>query len=169
MRRRQTKKRQKLIDDHTYMVTNALRAFLRSHPEFLHLEDDLRSEGMARLVDCIDRFINGKVNNLKGYLRLGIRSGLWEAARTDDVIQSPRNCPARQYHGKELTSYTKSYYSPDSDAALSEACQDEGDEALVAMLRAGQSIKSISVALMMTPEQLAEKAMAIGKRIRELL
>ncbi len=68
LRRRHTKKRQELIDDHSSMVDTLLAQFLRKEPQFAHLGEDMRQEAFARLVDSIDRFINGGVANLKGLL-----------------------------------------------------------------------------------------------------
>lgn len=167
MRRRNTKKRLALIAEHEPKVHKAVSTFLRQHPEFGHLKDDLTSEGFLRLVDSVDRFLNGHVKKLPAYLRLSIRSGLWEAARTDDVIQSPRNCPARRNDKFDLGSQREDESSSDefeSTSSVLKFCDDRFDELIVAMLRAGNTLKDIASALEMKPEEIEQRAYAIGQR-----
>jgi len=189
MKRTSTPQRTALILEHLHLVDKAVMSFLNRNPEFLHLEEDLRSEGNARVVDTIDRYLNGKVNNLKAYLRLSIRSGLWEAARTDDVIQSPRNCSARQCRGQELSSYsTLGETLPDIDAEPFLAsvcvdkhgilkstelwpfsCDDEIDILIVRMLRSGATLDNITDELSLSVDEVIDRGQKIGKRLLELL
>src|SRR3972149_12145664 len=106
-RKARAQRRQELFDQHFYRVGAAVGAFLRQNPEFAHLKEDLESEGKLRRVDSVERFLKGKVKSLPAYLRLSIWSGLWEAARTDDVIQTPRSCHAQQDRTRDLPDYSK--------------------------------------------------------------
>lgn len=154
-----------------HRIDGAVSAFLRQHPEFAHLVDDLKSEGKVRLIDAVDRFIAGRVTNFNGYLRLCIRSGLWEAARTDDVIQSPRNCSARQSRDQELTTifdYRVAKSDPVAEEQIiGEVCIDDVDKLLVSMLRVGNTLRNIAAELMISVEEAQSRKQGIESRILE--
>lgn len=167
-RKTRAQRKAELIEQHRHRIGSAVGAFLRQNPEFVYLRDDLESEGFVRLVDSVDRFVKGKVNSLPAYLRLSIWSGLWEAARTDDVIQSPRNCSARQMRDRDLSLYFGKDDAPvkaDVKRLLRKACVDKTDRLIIAMLQTGKTVRSIASELELGINKVRARKKAIGERV----
>lgn len=166
-RPRNTKRRKLLIEEHSGRVTAAVKVFIRSHPEFSHLEEDLHSAGMIRLIDTVDRFLAGKVTHLLTYLRLSIYSGLWETARSENVIQSPRHCPARRRPGQsDYKDESRSIRQDEIEQAIGAACLDDSDRLIVSLLRSGRTLRGIATELMISIEEVRTRGQAIEDRVR---
>lgn len=150
-----TKSRQTLIEENVDFVLKQLNHWLKKNPKFHYLHDDLLSHGHLRLIDVVDRFRKGKVNNLRGYLRLSLLCGFWDAVREETRVRKLSD-QRRLYDRKIKNDWSKGglrrgyfdhlvregyctsppeYPHEEVIEALSEACVDDLDSLLVSMLK----------------------------------
>ena len=144
------KTRKQLIEENVGEVYTSARRWLRKNPKFLYLRDDLISHGHLRLIDVVDRYRKGKVNNLRAYLRLSLMCGFWDAVREDNMFRLRRQSdfkrlfiaehqfPGQEFLDRLLASGWRQSIPVDTfeaSEALAEACETDEDAILVSMLK----------------------------------
>lgn len=172
MNKKQIAERDRIVAEFLAMIPGAVRAHLRRYPHQIHLQEDMEQSSMERIVYAANRHLSGHPikKNMKGYMRLCIRSGIWEAVRTNDVIQSPRNCSAQQSLEKDVAQF----YGATSDTAtasgrlLDACCMDDTDHAILKQLFDGRSIPQICAALKITEKAFKARRDAINRRVARL-
>lgn len=172
MNKRQVAERDSIVAEFLAMIPGAVRAHLRRYPHQIHLQEDMEQSSMERIVYMANRHLSGHPikKNMKGYARLCIRSGIWEAVRTNDVIQSPRNCPAQQSLEKDVSQF----YGATSDTAtasgrlLDACCMDDVDHSILKLLFDGRSHSQICEALKITEKVFKQRRRAISERVERL-
>lgn len=179
------KTRDELIAENDGLVRRAVGAFIEENRQFAYLRDDLYSGGLIRLIDSIDRFLAGEVDNLAAYLRLTIWSGLWEVVRSENVIQSPRHCPARRVMPSEEKQYQATDFGwlasvdelPEQGLMSSEnvramadcCCRDETDKMVLSMLVSRKTLRAIAKELEISLTSVGYRKRKMGQRLREMM
>ena len=166
-----TDRRTALIEEHMARVSAAVGSFLRRNPEFSHLADDLNSAGTIGLINGVDRYLSGKVKQLVPYLRLCIYSSLWDSARTEQVIQSPRYCGARRRLGglADAEGTAKSGRQEEIERAIVDACRDETDRMIASMSLSGKTGRGIAKEIMLPLRTVLRRKRDIARRVKAKL
>lgn len=82
--------REELIAENQDIVEGQIDYFLKVNPKLFWLRDDMRSEALLRLVQVVDLYLAGSVENFGGYLRQSVRRAIIDVIRSERSIQKPR-------------------------------------------------------------------------------
>lgn len=166
---------EQLLAYYTPRVMSSVNAFIRREPSRVNLKDDFYAEGLLRLWSSITKFKAGKVNNLPSYIKVSLWSGFWEVVRTDDCIQSPRNCSARRDMRLELSKVVEDELrqkrlkkNPTAKQLLYPACVGKVDKKIASMLIDRATIRQIAKAVGLSIAAVRAKKKAIGLRLDKL-
>lgn len=166
--------RKELIEKHRPVVARVVDAFLRLRPYLYHLRDDLISEGHIKLVVVADRFLAGEIDSFNAYLRLSIRTAIWDVVRSENVIQKPRYCSATRINGLEMDQLGQQAREDGVDgtdplAAINLAMEDDSDRALLDQLQKKVPLPRIARRLDSSELEVRERAGQILRRLKREL
>lgn len=154
-------------------IKAAVWRFLRSNPQFGHLRDDMTSGCYIGLMKGLKAFDARKGVTLASFLRIVYERCIWDVVRSENVIQTPRKNFAKRV-GMSAWSDTKAATGFESlrDASANalanayDACKDETDYLVLALLLTHRTIKQIAVELEIPIRKVRERKKEIGLRMR---
>lgn len=156
--------RDDMIRDFIPFVEVQVFLFLRKKPQFRHIRQDLLSTGLARLVKVVDKYLKGEIKSLKAYLRLSIRSGLWDAVRAENTIQKPRHCTPKRVFVDDHLEEKLPLWAVSSSESLDLACRCLSDRIIVGLLREGEGLATMAAATEQTTGDVRQQLREIYTR-----
>jgi DNA-directed RNA polymerase specialized sigma subunit len=142
--------REALILHHIEDTKAVVHKFLRSHPAREYLRDDMLAHAALRVVQVVDAFLAGKIPNLKACCRQAVVFGNWDAIRTENVIQSPRNCSAERDLQYEMNAHPNRHERNNETAMIEmvlEHCTSDEERTIMRLILAGTHIRKVAATL----------------------
>lgn len=156
-----------LIEKHTPTVRRAVGAFVKRYPATAYLVDDLNSAGDLALVLGVKQFMAGKVHNLTAYLRYTLENAFWNEVRASNVVRTPRGKTTRR---EPLGDYEYEHETIDPDLVqkIANACLDDTDRLIVALLSTGMTLTEVAEELEISQPTVTRRRSAIRRRLEGL-
>lgn len=153
-----------LIEKYTPTVRTAVGAFIARYPATVYLQDDLNSAGNLALVLAVKSYMAGKVHNLPAYLRYYLQNALWAEVRASNVVTTPRGKTTKR---EPLADYAYEHETIDPDLVqkIANACLDDTDRLIVALLSTGLTLTEVADELGITQPTVTRRRSAIRRRM----
>lgn len=78
--------RDELILEYTPQVDRWVKGFIAKHPDLWDQYPDLLGEANLRLVEVVDSYMDGKIDNFSVYLRLSVMTAMTDYIRANSLI-----------------------------------------------------------------------------------
>lgn len=161
-----------LIEKHTPMVRKTVGAFVNRYPCTAFLLDDLNSAADLALVLAVKKYMARKVHNIPAYLRYYLQNALWTEVRASNAIKTPRGKSMHRVGLSEVPEYACGYEHESIDADLvqkiANACHDDTDRLIVALLSTGLTLTAVADELGITQPTVTRRRSAIRRRLEGL-